>query len=76
MGYTYYDLELEDNSTTKDEKKGVKDAKKALKKIEYLTRDSIQDLIDNILNRTANPEYINGYLDICRQAIGACTMVA
>lgn len=73
---TYENLEFEVEVETKDEKKGVKDAKKALKKLEVLSKDNIQDLIDSVFAKTTNSEYVAGYVDICRQAMSQITVAA
>lgn len=69
--YTYEDLSLELNAETKDEKKGQKDAIKALKKADELTPILINTLMDGVYKRTSNTEYISAYVDVLRQALAA-----
>lgn len=52
----------------KDWKKGQKEAGKALKKLENLSKENIQRLMDKTAMRTANSDYLNGFFDKCRQA--------
>lgn len=53
----------------KDWKKGNKEATKAIKKLEGISKEAIQHLMDSAANRTANSDYLNGYFDKCRQEI-------
>lgn len=53
----------------KDWKKGSKEASKAIKKLESISKETIQILMDKTATRTANTDYLNGYFDKCRQEI-------
>ncbi len=55
----------------KDWKKGQKDAGKAIKKLNSISKETIQELMDKTANRASNPDYLNGYFDKCRQTIAA-----
>lgn len=52
----------------KDWKKGSKEAAKAIKKLNHISRETIQELMDKAVNRTSNTDYLSGYFDQCRQA--------
>ena len=51
----------------KDWKKGSKEAAKSIKKLDKISREAIQELMDAAANRTSNSDYLNGYFDQCRQ---------
>ena len=69
-------MTFEKNATTKDGKKGEKDAIKLLKKIESFSKEDILDIMDSVYKKTCNTDYIEGFIDICRQAILSIEMVA
>lgn len=69
-------FDFEKSATTKDGKKGEKDAIKAIKKIETLDKDTIMDIMDSVYKRTTNTDYIAGFVDICRQAMMSIDIVA
>lgn len=73
---TYEELIFEEEFSTKDEKKGAKAAKKALKKLDVITKDDIQDLRDTIFEKTTNSDYLNGYCNVLDQAISQMVLVA
>ena len=73
---TYENFVFEDEYFTKDEKKGAKDAKKALKKLDVITKDDIQDLRDTIFKKTTNADYLNGYCGVLDQTISQMVLVA
>lgn len=73
---TYEDFVFEEEFSTKDEKKGAKAAKKALKKLDVITKDDIQDLRDAIFKKTTNADYLNGYCGVLDQAISQMVLVA
>lgn len=53
----------------KDWKKGSKEATKAIKKLDGISKEAIQSLMNKAENRTTNSDYLNGYFDKCRQEI-------
>lgn len=62
----------ENVTINKDWKKGSKEAAKSIKKLDCISREAIQELMDKATNRTANSDYLNGYFDKCRQTIAIC----
>ena len=76
MMNTFENFVFEDECFTKDEKKGVKAAKKALKKLDVITKDDIQDLRDVVFEKTTNADYLNGYCSVLDQAISQMVLVA
>jgi hypothetical protein len=65
-----YDILILDETcyVSKDEKKGAKEAKKALKKLASLTTPKVEELEDKIYIKSSNRAYISAYVDVCRQA--------
>ena len=76
MMNTFENFVFEDECFTKDEKKGVKAAKKALKKLDVITKDDIQDLRDAVFSQTTNTDYLNGFCGILDQAVNQIIAVA
>lgn len=73
---TYEDFIFEEDFSFKDEKKGAKAAKKALKKLDVITKDDIQDLRDAVFSQTTNTDYLNGFCGILDQAMNQIIAVA
>lgn len=73
---TYEDFIFEEDFSSKDEKKGAKAAKKALKKLDVITKDDIQDLRDAVFSQTTNTDYLNGFCGILDQAVNQIIAVA
>ena len=73
---TYEDFIFEEDFSSKDEKKGAKAAKKALKKLDVITKDDIQDLRDAVFSQTTNIDYLNGFCGILDQAVNQIIAVA
>lgn len=73
---TYEDFIFEEDFSSKDEKKGAKAAKKALKKLDVITKNDIQDLRDAVFSQTTNTDYLNGFCGILDQAVNQIIAVA
>lgn len=73
---TYEDFIFEEDFSSKDEKKGAKAAKKALKKLDVITKDDIQDLRDAVFSQTTNTDYLNGFCGILDQTVNQIIAVA
>jgi hypothetical protein len=66
---TYDSLVLDETCyVSKDERKGAKEAKKALKKLVALTTPDVEELEEKIYIKTTNKAYLAAYVDVCRQA--------
>lgn len=66
---TYERLILDETCyVSKDERKGCKEAKKALKKLASLTAKNVEELEDKIYVKSSNKAYLAAYVDVCRQA--------
>ena len=73
---TYEDFIFEEDFSSKDEKKGAKAAKKALKKLDVITKDDIQDLRDAVFSQTTNTDYLNGFCGILDQTVNQIIAIA
>lgn len=73
---TYENFIFEEDFSSKDEKKGAKAAKKALKKLDVITKDDIQDLRDAVFSQTTNTDYLNGFCGILDQTVNQIIVVA